>query len=317
MKVTPRRQDFIPHSSQALVGCVFCASARLFLLSDPVERFSEATATGSFISETTSSIFRLCFASIIFADCLFAVLYGDWDQKTEYEPCSKLQPITLEFRGYFRQPKNSRSIYLAVMTMSSFTMVSWMLLGISFLLSGLVGIDEDVFGGSRSTLASSILWMAVAPTTLLVSTTVKYVLWPSMSDTTIFRHPLTLLEHNGNTIMVLFDLLFLSNRKAASYDIFTATTPTILLGAVYVLFSWRWRDKWAPTQYGPQFLYPFFDTTLPEWKHSLYLFVLMVVLHVFSILLTSSQLLIESIETLHARLIVLLALVLLTCRWTD
>ena len=313
--------DKIPLSSLLLVGIATVIS--VWNVATSYSKHSSITTSesekSSFVSLASACTCRFLFASVIFSDCLFAILYGKWEQKTEYEKGSKLQPITLEFRGYYRQPASRRSVSQALRTMSSCTMVSWALLGLSFFFSGwsdLARLGNDDVLASASATASAFLWQSVAPIALLVSTVVKYVLWPSTSDTSVLRHRLTLLEHNGNTIMVLADVLFLG-RRTYSGDALSVSSPSMLFGSCYALLSWIWRNRWAPRRHGPQYIYPFLDTSLPGWKTTLYLTLLLLVMTFFALALHWSNTYLRFVEGAYARLALGLVIVLLTCRWRD
>ena len=54
-----------------------------------------------------------------------------------------------------------------------------------------------------------------------------------------------------------------------------------LVGTGYVLFSWAMTAQWNKPEYGPQFIYFFFDTTLPGYTTTIALLALLTVLTVF------------------------------------
>jgi hypothetical protein len=167
--------------------------------------------------------------------------------------------------------------------MSSFTMMAWLLLGIGFSFSGTISLlhilNMDV---SPWLLRSALLiFECAAPTTLLVSAVVKYVLWPmalehGSGNSGVLSDPITLLEHNGNVIMALTEGALLGGLPVRLSDI--AVAP--LFGTGYVYFTWWMADKWADKHKGPQFMYPFFDTTL-GWGATTSLVVLLAVLAFF------------------------------------
>lgn len=242
-----------------------------------------------------------------------------WDQHTDYEPQSNLRTITIRFRGILLQP--DRSIRSGLLTMSSFGMMSWFVLGMAFFFSGVISFMQVV--GMRNVpqwllRIAVLLFECAAPSTLLVSTVVKYVLWPMALDqgsanTEAFRNPVTLLEHNGNVIMAFVEISLLGGLPVRLVDLGIAP----LFGICYVCFSWWMMDKWAPTDKGPQFLYPFFDTTL-GWIATLSLLVLLAVLILFYLVFAFAD---HGISLLAggiwAHVAATGAIVMLVCRWRD
>lgn len=242
-----------------------------------------------------------------------------WDLDTDYEPQSKLRTITIQFRGILLQP--DRSIRCGLLTMSSFNMICWFVLGIAFFLAGTISFMQVV--GIRNVSqwllrVTVLLFECAAPSTLLVSAVVKYALWPMALDqgsanTEVFRNPVTLLEHNGNVIMTLIEVALLGGLPVRLTDLSVAP----LFGICYVYFSWWMMDKWTSRDRGPQFIYPFFDTTL-GWTATLSLFVLLAVLTLFYLVFAFAEhgisLLAGGICT-HAAAIG--TIVLLVCRWRD
>lgn len=69
-----------------------------------------------------------------------------------------------------------------------------------------------------------------------------------------------------------------------------------LFGCAYVIFSWSMAARWVDMKlYGPQFLYFFFDTTLPGYTHSIVLACLLAVLMVFYALFASIEVVLKGI----------------------
>lgn len=203
----------------------------------------------------TVAFIRLSFAAIIWSDCIYAVLLGAWEQDTDYDPSSKLKSITIPFRGYFRQEVSKRSAAKALLTLSSFTMMAWTMLGIAFSLCGLIPILHLL----QLPIPQWLLRLALltfecsAPCTLLVSAVVKYAIWPmalqeGSGNSTILQHPLTLVEHNANSFMALVEIGLLGGLPVRYQDFSVAP----LFGISYVLFTWYMMDKWADTKEGPQ-----------------------------------------------------------------
>lgn len=272
------------------------------------------------LSVQTVGAIRILFASVICADCVYAVLYGSWDQQTVYDKDrSKLKGITIPFRGIFRHP--TFSIFSGLATLSSFTMVSWIVLGLSFFFAGISAYqagENNIEDIPRWWIqAALILWQCAAPSAVLVSTTVKYVLWPmalqyESSNAEVFAHPLTLLEHNGNSIMVLTEMTLLGGLPLVRIEI------VVLFGIAYVVLSWLMMHRWS-TDGSPQFLYPFFDVTL-GWRTTVYLLVLLLALVTYYGMIASvSQFLNLYSNCLdgHLGILVLVSGVLVTCRWRN
>lgn len=96
-----------------------------------------------------------------------------------------------------------------------------------------------------------------------------------------------------------------------------------LWGVAYVYYTWWMADKWAPKSEGPQFCYPFFDTTL-GWTASIALVVLLVVLSLFYALfagadywLREPQSQLDLLGDVGSTLLYMVLLVLLLCRFRD
>lgn len=103
--------------------------------------------------------------------------------------------------------------------------------------------------------------IVASPCTQLVSAIVKYVLWPMAlgeNNANVLKHPGALLEHNWNVLSCLVEVALLGGLPIRYQDY--ALAP--LFGLTYVLYSYAMVNSWAPPSHGPQFIYPFFDTTL-------------------------------------------------------
>jgi hypothetical protein len=178
---------------------------------------------------------------------------------TPYLPTSKLQRnVKLPLRGFFSH--------------APFTMWSWLLLGISFGLNGylaFLGVDpaSRIHGAPPTMLLRTavILYEGVAPTTILVSTVVRYAMWPALlrqkggdkdpsAFLKIFRY---LVYHNLNVMLALVDACLIGGIPIQ----LTHLSFSVIFGVIYVVFSWAIRNLWNPPA-GPQFMYFFLDTTL-------------------------------------------------------
>eukprot|EP00545_Synedropsis_sp_CCMP1620_P012493 CAMPEP_0119011148 /NCGR_PEP_ID=MMETSP1176-20130426/5485_1 /TAXON_ID=265551 /ORGANISM="Synedropsis recta cf, Strain CCMP1620" /LENGTH=175 /DNA_ID=CAMNT_0006963925 /DNA_START=243 /DNA_END=770 /DNA_ORIENTATION=- len=163
-----------------------------------------------------------------------------------------------------------------------------------------------------------LLFECAAPTALLVSAVVKYVLWPmalkqGSGNSFVLSHPITLLEHNGNVIMALTEVALLGGLPVRLGDI--AIAP--LFGICYVYFSWWMMDKWAEKDKGPQFVYPFLDTTL-GWVTTISLVVLLAVLAFFYGVFASADYGISLLSGgIWTHIVAIGVMVLLVCRFRD
>jgi hypothetical protein len=123
-----------------------------------------------------------------------------------------------------------------------------------------------------------VSWEISAPCTLLVAAVVRYVLWPAALAKDPPVHALgslrNILMHNMNVLMAVTECFLLSGMPVRWSD--CSLTP--LWGCVYVVFTWSVSLSWARKEHGPQFLYFFFDTTVPGYTPSLALIFLLIVL---------------------------------------
>jgi hypothetical protein len=157
---------------------------------------------------------RILSGSIMLMDSTYAFLYGAWEQDTVYwrkGTSSKLTPVQqIPFRGVFMaQPASIRS---GLMTWSSFTMWAWILEGWTFILLGVLTLlpPDNISQLQPQWLYRIALigWEISAPTSILVSAVVKYVLWPECAEisannktSNVLKHPCALLEHNWNVLV--------------------------------------------------------------------------------------------------------------------
>lgn len=211
---------------------------------------------------------RLLFGSVMIFDSLYAVLWGKWEQDTDYYyPYSTLKVVRgMPFRGFMY----SGSVTSGLLTLSSFTMWAWTLEGFTFMLLGGIPLYLDMMEPSREGAEVSVWWYRVAmigweicaPTSLLVSSIVTYVLWPMAlqqgeNNAKLLKHPGAMLEHNFNVLTCLTEVALLGGLPIRYQDFVYAP----LFGLVYVFFTYAMMHSWAAPECGPQFMYPFFDTT--------------------------------------------------------
>ena len=212
---------------------------------------------------------RIVLGSVMILDSLYAFFYGKWEQDTEYYyPYSQLKVVRdIPFRGY----AYSQSLTSGFMTLSSFTMWSWVLEGLTFILLGGLTWYLNLSSDSEPSVwfyrLALIGWEISAPTSILVSAIVKYVLWPMAlekegeNNANLLKHPGALLEHNWNVLSCLVEVALLGGMPIRYQDY--ALAP--LFGLFYVLYSYAMVHSWAPASEGPQLIYPFLDTTM-EWR---------------------------------------------------
>ena len=165
-----------------------------------------------------------------------------------YLKSSKLRSLPITIKG--------------IKSLSFFTSWSWNTLGLSFLTSGLLALhidqkisniqdDEDAAAAAAMVLfklsqelyikialrTCVILFEIAAPTAMLVSVVVKYVLWPNAlkgNGSKGFKQTTILVQHNANIIFALVECGLLGGLKVRFTDM--AVAP--LFGIIYVLFAW-------------------------------------------------------------------------------
>lgn len=83
--------------------------------------------------------------------------------------------------------------------------------------------------------------------------------------------------HNMNALFALTETAFMGGLKV--YPQHFVFGP--LVGCLYVMFSWAMVHRWNKREHGPQFIYFFFDTTLPGYTTTIALLILLSVLAAF------------------------------------
>jgi hypothetical protein len=306
---------FPPWHTVLLIGLCFGVSLSflpsLDSMDEEIANRTTLTRSVGLFSVAQISIIRIVFGCIMIGDSLYAVLWGRWEQDTEYFDGSKLCPcLDIPFRGMWTERPTSFS--RGLMTLSSFTMWAWLLEGVAFLLLGVLAFSpqEHVYL-NRVTV---VLWEMAAPTSLLVSSIVKYVLWPTAlnggntNNANILKHPCALLEHNLNSIAALFEAAYLGGLPVRMKD----ASFGVLFGLTYLLYSYFMMHRWTEKKpnIGPQFIYPFLDTTLGTSTS-------LCMLGLLAVLITSHGLfsLADSVLSVHPYLVVIIATVV--CRFRD
>ena len=188
------------------------------------------------------------------------------------------------FRGYFY----SKSIFRASSTLSYFTYWVWVLEGFTFVLTGSIPIAIlwfDMVIPPWALRLGVLCWGVAAPGTMLVSSVVKYVLWPlaleneDPTNAKLLKSPVALIEHNLNFIAAISEVAFLGGLPIR----YTGLTFTLIFGLVYVVFSFTVCHQWTDKRHGPQFIYPFLDPTL-GYLTTAFLFALLMVLAFYHVL---------------------------------
>jgi hypothetical protein len=172
-------------------------------------------------------------------------------------------------------------------TQGFYTSWAWNLLGISFLLSGVIPLlvacgREDILHDNPWLLRSALISFEIAaPSAFLTSFIVAHALWPKAykthgaSGTVGFKGWINLLQHNANSAMVLLEIMLLGGLPVTLNHIVFA----ILFGLLYIAFLWFMADRWSPG-HGPVYPYFFMDTTLGA-RTTLFMVMLMAVMGIF------------------------------------
>jgi len=223
---------------------------------------------------------RLAFAATIWLTTLEFYFGPGIPLQTSYMPGTKLKTAIIHLKGW--------------RTLCTFTNVAWIILGISFTLSGFVALNadnkENLQRVSAPMLRTAIIcWTASAPYTLLVAGIIRYVIWPQvLSDggtTEDLRCLRNMLMHNSNVLMAVSELALLGGIGIRLEDMVFGT----LLGCLYTLFMWCMTNSWGvKKEDGPQYIYFFCDTTLPGLRPTQSLIGLMGVLSIFMVLFASA-----------------------------
>ena len=222
-----------------------------------------------YLDLVTVGYIRLLIATSIWLTCIATIFGRGWEQRTSYLEGSKLKMVPNRLRG--------------LKTMFPFTSWSFLMLGASFSLNAYVALATAADKTLQPWVlpAAMVCWEIAAPFTLLVAAVVRYAIWPGVlkkvGDTTQLRHPRNWMMHNMNAFFALAELALLGGIPVRSVDIPLAG----LFGCLYILFTWSMTTSWNEPVHGPQFIYFFMDTTLPGYKTSIALIVLLFVLMVF------------------------------------
>jgi hypothetical protein len=205
------------------------------------------------ISLRALALIRLLIASAAFALTTYLILGQGWFVYANYKPHSKLR------RDYFIRLKRFG-------TLCPFTSWCWCFLGLAFLFNGSIALAVDL--GKEGWIepwmlrAALILSEISFPFALLVSTAVKYAIWPAAlaggkpHNLAGFRNQ---MQHNCNSIFALIEVALLGGISVNFQHLSLATS----VGIAYILFTWGMAViYYGNNEVGPQYLYWFQDTTL-------------------------------------------------------
>lgn len=271
---TPLTSAPPPWHAVAAMGCIIAGFVSVLPSWESIDEAAKmenftAVVFPDLMNVHTIAYIRLLVAlSIGYTSFYVAVLSDGWEQITSYLPGSKLVSAPNKLTG--------------IKTMCPFTSLSWNLLGLSFAFNAYIaaqGAAENPVDQWVLRLAV-ILWEIAAPFTLLVAAVVRYAIWPAVLRTTGKTKELknwrNVMMHNINVFFALSEAALMGGLRV-HWSHF-AFAP--LVGAFYVLFSWAMVMQWNP-QNGAQYIYFFFDTTLPGYTCTISLLVLLAVLTVF------------------------------------
>ena len=238
------------------------------------------------MSLRTLAMIRLSIATIALSLTIYLILGPGWQVFSNYKPHSKLRREFIQLKG--------------LGTLCPFTSWCWLFLGLSFLLNGTIALAVDM---DRTDLiepwmlrTAIVLWELCAPFALLVSTVIKYAIWPVVlaggkpHNLAGFRNQ---LQHNFNSIFALVEVALLGGIKVN----FTHLSLATMVGIIYILFSWVMAvTYYGNKEVGPQYIYWFFDTTLGKTT-TIALILLLVALTTFFGIFAGLERLIEKIAS--------------------
>eukprot|EP00550_Attheya_septentrionalis_P008643 CAMPEP_0198294568 /NCGR_PEP_ID=MMETSP1449-20131203/23063_1 /TAXON_ID=420275 /ORGANISM="Attheya septentrionalis, Strain CCMP2084" /LENGTH=287 /DNA_ID=CAMNT_0043994553 /DNA_START=68 /DNA_END=931 /DNA_ORIENTATION=+ len=264
------------------------------------------------LSPTVIGVVRLLFATFILGMAVVRMAGPGYNGHTFFMAKSRLRPSTIRFRGW--------------RILAPFTYWCWIMLGVSFGLSGILSLLAANESDSQETTypimgrLALLSFEVVAPSCFLVSAVVKYALWPKAfregggpAGTRPFKTFYGLSAHNANVIMVLIEVGLLGGGLKVHLD-HVAVAP--LFGVAYVIFSWVMADQWHP-EHGPQFFYFFLDTTL-GWITTLALLSLISILLFFYAAFCAMDDVLEYLgDNLIIRLFGIVVVSSFVCRFRD
>ncbi|KAG7365281.1 hypothetical protein IV203_038484 [Nitzschia inconspicua] len=252
------------------------------------------------------ALIRLSIAAIAISLTIYLILGDGWYVYANYKSASKLR------RDYFIRLKG-------LGTLCPFTSWCWFFLGQAFLLNGWIAMAVDL--GMEDTIQPWMMRTALVlseisfPFALLVSTAVKYAIWPAVlaggkpHNLAGFRNQ---MQHNCNSIFALTEVALLGGISVDFRHLSLAT----MVGIAYILFTWMMAVIYYGNQeVGPQYLYWFQDTTLGETT-TFALLALLVALTTFFGVFAGIEMLIETIGgTFLTKLVFVVAVSAFVCKF--
>eukprot|EP00563_Minutocellus_polymorphus_P020273 CAMPEP_0197719436 /NCGR_PEP_ID=MMETSP1434-20131217/3191_1 /TAXON_ID=265543 /ORGANISM="Minutocellus polymorphus, Strain CCMP3303" /LENGTH=304 /DNA_ID=CAMNT_0043304185 /DNA_START=183 /DNA_END=1094 /DNA_ORIENTATION=+ len=232
----------------------------------------ETLTNGLFVGPATLAIIRLLIAAFVLGVVAMRVLGPGLSPQPTYLPQSKLKSAPIRLVG--------------LRSLAPFTLWCWVLLGVTFALTGTVPL---LYAMDRTDLIhpwhlrlALLAFEVSAPCSFLVSTVVKFALWPhayrskGSEGTKIFRSFYGIVTHNLNVIFVIAEVALLGGLPVVMSHV--AISP--MVGLAYIIFAWAMANRLGEEGSGPQYLYFFLDTTL-GWTTTKALVALLLVLLIF------------------------------------
>jgi hypothetical protein len=258
------------------------------------------------LSLRTLAVIRLSIAAVALSLTIWLIMGEGWNVYANYKPQSKLRREFIKLRG--------------LGTLCPFTSWCWCFLGLSFLFNGSIALAVDqgrVDLIKPWMLRSAIVLSELAfPFALLVSTAVKYAIWPAVlaggrpHNLAGFRNQ---MQHNLNSVFALSEVALLGGINLNFRHLPLAT----FVGIVYILFTWVMAVLYYGDRHttGPQYLYWFQDTTLGKTT-TLAMLALLIALTMFFGIFAGIEMLIEAVgESLPTKLTLVVAFSAFVCRF--
>ena len=246
-----------PWHSMAVVGTLLALSISNMPTLDSIDKiatvdtFTKRLFPG-LVTLRTLGVIRLLIAISIWITLLYMMASPTgWDLNTNYRPQSKLKNTCINMSGF--------------KTLCPFTSWCWILLGLYFsfgaVLALMVDSNQEHLIQPWMLRLAFILWELAAPFALLVSAVVRYAIWPVVlagGKPHTLDHPRNQMMHNMNSVFSLSEAALLGGLPIhENHWVFP-----VILGVIYITFSWNGIYFYRPKEDGPQFIYWFLDVTL-------------------------------------------------------
>eukprot|EP00619_Florenciella_sp_RCC1007_P000531 CAMPEP_0205903902 /NCGR_PEP_ID=MMETSP1325-20131115/388_1 /ASSEMBLY_ACC=CAM_ASM_000708 /TAXON_ID=236786 /ORGANISM="Florenciella sp., Strain RCC1007" /LENGTH=333 /DNA_ID=CAMNT_0053269607 /DNA_START=43 /DNA_END=1044 /DNA_ORIENTATION=+ len=198
-------------------------------------------------------VIRLVSALVVVATALSALMSKTsvWIT-THHLSGSKFSPVRYDLKGPRR--------------FATFTVQTWCLLGVYFILSSavsaahLLGVRDGFLASPYLSRCLWVMYEICLSYSILVTVIVTFALIPmakkrAPKNLAVFMTIRPLLMHNAN-VLLMFTELLMNRLKVDPMHL-----PMILSwGLWYVVFAWWWHRRTGV------FFYPFMDYSLPNWK---------------------------------------------------